>query len=441
MFMAYVVYIIDSHLFFVGIFMIKILLLTFLMVNAAWAEPMDRIVAVVNNEVLLESELVDMEQTVRQQLRQRNATMPPSDVLRKQVMERLILQRVQLQKADSIGIRVGDDALNAALKQIAENNKITLREFRDVLAKDGYDFADFRDSIREEMIISRLRKSQVEDRVVVSDREIDTYLTTQAVQGGSETSYHLLHMLINVPEAASPEQVQIAQAKLDNILGLLDAGGDFSEVASGYSDGQNALEGGDLGWRKKGELPSLFSDVVPSLEVGEVSKPLRSGSGYHLVMVKDKKSEETHLVKQTLASHILIKTNELTTDIDAEKRLEQLRERILNGDDFSELARAHSDDTGSAIAGGSLGWSSPGAMVPEFEEKMNELPIGGVSEVFKSRFGWHLINIDDRREQNMAEEFKRNKARAEIRQRKIEEDLESWLRELRDESYVEYRDF
>lgn len=421
--------------------MIKILLLTFLMVNAVWAEPMDRIVAVVNNEVLLESELVDMEQTVRQQLRQRNAAMPPSDVLRKQVMERLILQRVQLQKADSIGIRVGDDALNAALRQIAENNKITLREFRDVLEKDGYDFADFRDSIREEMIISRLRKSQVEDRIVVSDREIDTYLTTQAVQGGSETSYHLLHMLINVQEAASPEQVQIAQAKLDNILGLLNAGGDFSEVASGYSDGQNALEGGDLGWRKKGELPSLFSDVVPSLEVGEVSKPLRSGSGYHLVMVKDKKSEETHLVKQTLASHILIKTNELTTDNDAEKRLEQLRERILNGDDFSELARAHSDDTGSAIAGGSLGWSSPGAMVPEFEEKMNELPIGGVSEVFKSRFGWHLVKVDDRREQNMAEEFKRNKARSEIRQRKIEEDLESWLRELRDESYVEYRDF
>jgi len=420
--------------------MIRILLLTFLMINAAWAEPMDRIVAVVNNEVLLESELVDMEQTVRQQLRQRNAAMPPSDVLRKQVMERLILQRVQLQKADSMGIRVGDDALNAALKQIAENNKITLREFRDVLAKDGYDFADFRDSIREEMIISRLRKSQVEDRVVVSDREIDTYLTTQAVQGGNETSYHLLHMLINVPEAASPEQVQTAQDKLNNIQALLDAGGDFSEVASGYSDGQNALEGGDLGWRKKGELPSLFADVVPSLAVGEVSKPLRSGSGYHLVMVKDKKSEETHLVKQTLASHILIKTNELTTDNDAKKRLEQLRERVLNGDDFAELARAHSDDTGSALAGGSLGWSSPGAMVPEFEEKMNALPINGISEVFKSRFGWHLIKINDRREQNMAEEFKRNKARDEIRQRKIEEDLESWLRELRDESYVEYRD-
>jgi len=420
--------------------MIRILLLALIMVNTAWAEPMDRIIAVVNNEVLLESELVEMEQTVRGQIRQRNTAMPPRDVLRKQVMERLILQRVQTQKADKVGIRVGDDALNAALRQIADNNKITLREFRDVLADDGYDFADFRDSIREEMIISRLRKSQVEDRVVVSDREVDTYLTTQSVQGSSETSYNLLHILISVPEAAAPEQLQIAQDKLKNIQELLSAGGDFSEVAAGYSDGQNALEGGDLGWRKKGGLPTLFSDVVPNLAVGEVSKPLRSGSGYHLVVIKEKKSEETYLVKQTLASHILIKTNELTTDKDAQKRLEQLRERVINNEDFAELARANSDDTGSAIEGGSLGWSSPGAMVPEFEEKMNVLPIGGLSVVFKSRFGWHMIKIIDRREQNMAEEFKRNKARAQIRQRKIEENLESWLRELRDESYVEYRD-
>lgn len=420
--------------------MIRFLLLALIMVNTAWAEPMDRIIAVVNNEVLLESELEEMEQTVRGQIRQRNTAMPPSDVLRKQVMERLILQRVQIQEAGKVGIRVGDDALNAALRQIADNNKITLREFRDVLAKDGYDFADFRDSIREEMIISRLRKSQVEDRVVVSDREVDTYLATQSVQGSSETSYNLLHILISVPEAAAPEQLQVAQNKLNNIQELLRAGSDFSEVAAGYSDGQNALEGGELGWRKKGGLPSLFSDVVPNLAVGEVSQPLRSGSGYHLVVVKEKKSEETYLVKQTLASHILIKTNELTTDKDAQKRLEQLRERVVNDEDFAELARANSDDTGSAIEGGSLGWSSPGAMVPEFEEKMNALTIGGLSDVFKSRFGWHMITIVDRREQNMAEEYKRNKARAEIRQRKIEENLESWLRELRDESYVEYRD-
>ncbi|MDC9725526.1 MAG: peptidylprolyl isomerase [Gammaproteobacteria bacterium] len=420
--------------------MIRFLLFTLMMVGTAWAEPLDRIVAVVNNEVLLESELVDMERTIRQQIRQRNSAMPPSEILRKQVLERLIVQRVQIQTASRVGVRVGDDALNAALRQIAGNNQLTLREFRDVLQEDGLDFSDFRESIREEMIISRLRKAMVEDKVVVSDREIDNYLKIQAVQGGTETSYQLSHILISVPEAALPEEVQSAQDKLTKVQTLLQAGTDFSEVAAGYSDGQNALEGGDLGWRKQGELPSLFADAVPSLTVGQVSEPLRSGSGFHLVMLADKKSEETHLVKQTLASHILIKTNELTTDEDAEKRLNTLLERILNGDDFAELARAHSDDTGSAIADGSLGWSSPGVMVPEFEEKMDALGNGEVSEVFKSRFGWHIIKVYDRREQNMAEEYNRNKARAQIKSRKVAEELESWLRQLRDEAYIEYRD-
>jgi len=420
--------------------MIKILLFTLMMVSSAWAEPLDRIIAVVNDEVLLESELVDLERTVRQQMRQRNSTMPPADVIRKQVLERLIVQRVQIQKAARSGVRVGDDALNAALRQIAVNNKLSLREFRDVLEDDGLDFADFRNSIREEMTISRLRKAMVEDKILVTDREIDNYLATQAVQGSSETSYHLAHILITVPEAASPEEVQAGQEKLTKVQQLLSSGSAFSEVAAGYSDGQNALEGGDLGWRKQGELPSLFASAVPTLAVGEVSKALRSGSGFHLVTLVDKKSEETHLVKQTLASHILIKTNQLTTDKDAEKRLNALHERITNGDDFAELARAHSDDPGSAIEGGSLGWSTPGAMVPEFEEKMNELANGEVSPVFKSRFGWHIIKVYERREENMAEEYNRGKARIQIKNRKVAEELESWLHQLRDEAYIEYRD-
>ncbi len=421
--------------------MIKIILFfTLLMLNSAWAAPLDRIVAVVDDEVLLQSELESMENTVRQQLRQRDAAVPPSDVLRKQVLERLIIQRLQMQKAIKVGIRVDDNELNAALRQIAGNNNMTLRQFRDVLEQDGFAFSDFRESIREEMVISRLRKSQVEDRVVVSDREIDNFLATQVSQGGDETSYHLLHILITLPEAASPEQVQAAQKKLDKVQALLAEGADFSEVAAGYSDGQNALEGGDLGWRKSGELPSLFATDVPKLKVSEVSPVLRSGSGFHLVKLQDKKSSESHLVKQTLASHILIRTNELVTDEDAEARLNSLRVRILNGEDFAELARANSDDTGSAIEGGSLGWSSPGVMVPEFEEKMNQLANGEVSEVFKSRFGWHLMKVYDRREENMADEFRRNKAREQIKSRKVAEDLESWLRQLRDEAYVEYRD-
>ena len=419
--------------------MIKYLIVGLLLATNVWAQSLDKIVAVVNDEVILESDLQDMEQTIRQQIRQRDAAMPPSDILRKQVLERLIMQRLQIQEADKVGIRVGDDALNAALKQIADKNQLTLRQFRDVLEKDGYDFSQFRETIRDEMIIARLRKSQVEDRVVVSDREVDNFLATQKIQDGGQVEYDLQHILISLPEAASPEEVQAAQEKLEKVQALLKEGGDFSQVAAGYSDGQNALEGGELGWRKQGELPSLFADVVPTLAVGEVSQPLRSGSGFHLVRVKDKKSEDVHLVKQTLASHILIKTNELTTDEEAQQRLEKLRERIVNGEDFAELARANSDDTGSAIDGGSLGWVSPGVMVPEFEEKMNSLAVGEMSDVFKSRFGWHLIKVFARREENMAEEYQRSKAREQIRQRKIDEEMETWLRSMRDEAYVEYR--
>ena len=417
--------------------MIKFLLLSLLIFGTAWAEPLDRIVAVVNNEVILESELDDMERNVRQRS---DGSFSDDAILRNQVLERLIMQQIQVQKAASIGIRVGDDSLNAALRQIASNNNLSLREFRDVLEKDGFDFIDFRESIREDMIISRLRKKEVGDKVIVSEREIDNFLATQAVQGNDNTTYHLLHILISVPEAALPEQVQMAQIKLKKVQGLLNSGTDFVEVATSYSDGQNALEGGDLGWRTQSELPSLFADKVLALEVGQYSDAIRSGSGFHIIKLAGEKNTETHLVKQTLASHILIRTDELTSDEEAEQRLNQLRDRILSGEDFAELARAHSDDTGSAIADGSLGWSSPGAMVPEFEQQMEPLEIGEVGVVFKSRFGWHLIKVYERREENMAEEFNRNKAREQIRQRKIEEDTESWLRQLRDESFVEYRD-
>ncbi|AFI85027.1 peptidylprolyl isomerase [Methylophaga nitratireducenticrescens] len=420
--------------------MIKYLLVGLLLANSVWAAPLDRIVAVVNNEIILDSELVDMEQTVRQQLRQRNAAIPSSDILRRQVLERLIMQKLQLQRAEMSGIRVADDALNAAVRQIAENNNLTIRQFRDALESDGYDFTEFRETIREEMIISRLRKSEVEDSIVVSEREVDNFLATQNLQGDSEQAFRLLHILVGVPDAPTPEQVQEAEKKLTVIQDLLAEGGEFSEIAAGYSDGQNALEGGDLGWRKQAELPTLFAGVVPNLSVGEVSDVIRSGSGFHLIKLAEKRSEETHLVKQTKARHILIKTNELVTDEAAEKRLQQLRERILNGEDFAELAKAHSEDTGSAIEGGSLGWTSPGVMVPEFEEVMNSLAEGEVSDVFQSRFGWHLIQVEERREQNMADEFKRNKAREQLKQRKVEEELESWLRAMRDEAYIEYRE-
>jgi peptidyl-prolyl cis-trans isomerase SurA len=420
--------------------MIKFLFLSLLMMTSVWAQPMDRIVAVVNDEVVLQSELFEMAQTISLQMRKRQVALPPQDVFISQVLERLILKRLQIQTAARIGIRLGDDDLNGSIKNIAQNNNMTLTQFREVLERDGYDYVLFRESIREDMIVSRLNKVQVGDKILVSDREIDNFLATQAVQGGIQDAYRLYHILVSIPDAASPEQVQTAEAKLKKVQLLLASGGDFSEIASGYSDAQNALEGGDLGWRLQGELPSLFSAVVPSLEVGDVSDVIRSGGGFHLVKLHEKKSQEEHMVKQTSASHILIKTNDIVSDEDAENRLKTLRTRVDNGDDFTELARAHSDDMVSAIRGGSLGWSTPGMMVPEFEKQLNALADNEMSEVFKSRFGWHLILLHERREQNMAEEYKRSKAREQIHSRRMAEELEAWTRQLRDEAYVEYRD-
>lgn len=420
--------------------MIRFLCLFLLMSLSVWAQPMDRIIAVVDDEVVLESELVDMAQTLSLQLQQRQMALPPRDVFLSQVLERLIMKKLQMQEAARRGIRLGDDDLNASIKQIAQNNNMSLAQFREVLERDGYDYNTFRESIREDMIISRLNKVKIGDTIIISEREIDNFLATQAVQGGgAQDGYRLAHILISVPEAPSPEELQAAQDKLEKVQALLASGGDFSEIASGYSDGQNALEGGDLGWRAQGELPSLFAKVVPKLAVSEVSEVLRSGSGFHLVKVMDKKSHETHMVKQTSASHILIKTNDVVTDENAKNRLQTLRVRVENGEDFAELARAHSDDMVSAIKGGSLGWTTPGMMVPEFEKQMNALANNEMSEVFKSRFGWHLIMLHERREQNMAEEYKRSQARELIHKRKMAEEVEAWLRQLRDEAYVEYR--
>ena len=401
---------------------------------------MDRIIAVVENEVLFESELRDMIKTISLQLDKRQVALPPQDILVSQVLERLIIKKVQMVTADRIGIKLDDDDLNNSIKGIAQNNNMSISQFRDAIEADGYDFNTFRETIRGDMIISRLHKVQVGDKIIISEREIDNFLATQEAQGSMEDAYYLLHILISVPEAASPKQVQAAQKKLKKVKLLISEGGNFSEIASGYSDGQNALEGGVLGWRTQGELPSLFANHVPKLAVSEVSEVIRSASGFHLVKLTDKNSQETHMVKQTSASHILINTNELVSDEDAKSRLENLRLRVEKGQKFSELARAHSDDMVSALRGGDLGWASAGTMVPEFEQRMNALAKNQMSEVFKSRFGWHLILLHDRREQNMADEYKRTKAREQIHSRRKAEEVDTWLRELRDSSYVEYRD-
>lgn len=400
---------------------------------------LDRIVAVVNDGIILQSELDGFLHTVKAQLRAQNTAPPPDSVLRRQALERLILQRLQMQMAERTGIRVDDETVNRAVREIARRNQLTLDQFRRVLERDGFSFAKYREDIRAEIMISRLQQRNVDSRIEVSDREVERLLEQRASLGREDMRYKLGHILIAVPEAASPEEVRAARAKAERVLTQLRAGADFARTAVSVSDGQQALEGGSLGWFRRGRLPSAFVEPVTQLRPGETSEVIRSPSGFHIVKLEGVKGGDKHIVEQTLARHILMRTSEIRSDEEARRQLLQLRQRILAGEDFGELARAHSDDTLSAREGGSMGWVGPGELVPKFEETMNALEIGEVSEPVQTRYGWHLIQVRDRREHDDTEEFRRAKAKEVIRARKRQEQLELWLRQLRDEAYVEYR--
>jgi peptidyl-prolyl cis-trans isomerase SurA len=422
--------------------LIRALVLSALFLAGATAkatEPLDRIVAVVNDGVVLQSELNERTNRIRDQLREQQTSLPDDEVLRKQVLDRLVMEKIQLQLAERSSIRVDDRLVNANLRRMAEANGLTLDEFRRAMEQDGYSFAEFREEIRTQLIISRLRSQQVENRIQVTDQEIDNELANVAAGGEREQEYLLSHILVAVPEAAGPGEIQAARTKAQSLLDRLQAGENFHELAVAESDGQKALEGGDVGWRKASQIPTLFADAVREMRPGQTSGLIRSASGFHIVKVEDIRGDEKHMVIQTHARHILIKPDALTTAEDARTRLEQLRIRIKGGDDFATLARSHSQDTVSAARGGDLAWVNPGEMVPEFEEVMDALQPGEISEPFESRFGWHLVEILERRDYDSTEEYRRNRAREAIFKRKSIEETAIWLRRLRDESYVEYR--
>lgn len=399
----------------------------------------DHIVAVVNNDVIMASELDDKMRSIKEQLRERGTKLPPTPVLQKQVLDRMVMTKLQLQMAEKHGIRVDDETLNRAISNIAAQNQVSLDQFRKILEKDGYNYAQFREDIRHQIIISRLQQEAVDNRVIVSDREINNYLATQQHQGQSEKEYRLSHILISMPTSPTTQQLQKTKAKAEMVLKKLKAGADFSEVAASYSDGQQALEGGDLGWRKSSQVPTLFTDAVARMHKGDISGLIRSPSGFHIIKLTDVRDSKKVVVTQTHARHILIKTDDLTSDRDAVRRLKQLRQRIEGGANFAELARSNSNDTVSAAEGGDLGWISPGDMVPEFEEVMNSLKPGEVSQPFRTRFGWHIVQVLGRRKHDSTADVRRAHARQAIRQKKVEEARENWLRDLRDEAYVEYR--
>lgn len=406
------------------------------------AYPIDRIVAVVDDGVILESELYFKVESIRHSLQQSNTRLPPEEVLIKQVLERLIVDKLQEQMAERGGIKVDEETLHAAVVQIAQRNGMTLEKFRRSLSNEGMEYADFVAQIRNEITISRLRASQINSQIKVSDLEIRNYLEAKEKgSGGADEQYLLGHILIATPSAASPAEVQKAKEKAEKLLSEIRRGMDFKQAALSSSDDEKALKGGDLGWRKKAEIPGLFAEYIDGMNEGDVVGPVHSSSGFHLIKLLGLrgKSGAEHRLTKTHVRHILIKPNELINNDDARQKIISLRNRIEHGDDFANLAKGHSDDKGSAIKGGDLGWVQPGALVPQFEEAMNALTLKQLSEPVQTQYGWHLIQVLERQESDDTDEYLKNQAREEIFRRKVDEETELWLRRLRDEAYVEIR--
>jgi len=405
----------------------------------AATEELDAIVAVVNNDVVVSSELDKEIQLVIPQMKQRGTPLPPEPQLRKQVLDRLILKHLQQQRAKELGIKVSDAMVNEALNNIANRNGLTLPELQATLEAGGIDFDDFSKDTRSQILTSRLQSQEVVKKIQVTDQEIDRFLAKESSRLVEREQVRLQHILIALPDNPTPQQVKAAETKAKRLVTKLRGGADFATLAARDSDGRNALEGGDLGWFEMGAVPSLVSDLAYSLAKDEISDPLRSPSGFHIIKLTDIKAAAPKSVTQTKARHILIRTNEIVSDADAKRRLSQLRTRIQGGDDFGMLARAHSDDTGSALKGGELGWVNPGDTVPEFEETMQGLGVNEISQPFKSPFGWHILQVEERRSQDTSGDIMRIKAREALQRRKAEEATEEWLRQLRDEAYVEIR--
>lgn len=399
---------------------------------------LDRIVAVVNEEVITQQELSARVDFALRQLRQQGTQPPAREVIERQLIERLITDRVQMQHARDIGLRVDDAELDRALVRISEGNKLSPTQMRAAIEKDGIPFEKFREDLRNEITLSRMREREVAQKIVITESEIDNFIQSRQSQGRND-EYNISHILVTVPENATPEQLQARRARAEQALAQLKAGTDFRQVAAAFSDAPEALQGGLIGWRESSRLPALFVDALRPLKAGELSELVRSPNGFHILKLNERRGGQAAImVQQTHARHILIKTNELVSEAEARNRLLVLKERLDNKADFAELARSRSED-GSAARGGDLGWLSPGDTVPEFEQAMNALKPGEISQPVRSPFGWHLIEVLERRTQDMTREGQRLNARQALRERKTDEAYQEWVRQLRDRAYIEQR--
>ncbi len=402
-------------------------------------QTLDYIVAIVDDDVVLASELVDRLKSVRAQMRSANMQIPPDKVLFNQMLERLIMESIQLQMGKRAGIRIDDESLTDALEGIAKQNKMTLEQFTAALAHDGMSYNDFRDEVRREMIIQRVQRGAVNRRIYLSDEEIDAFLASPLGQQTLSDEYRVGHILIAVDSNAKPETVAKAQAEANSIYDQLKAGADFRQMAIAHSSDSRALEGGDLGWRKAGELPTVFAEEVLGLKVGETAPPVRSSSGFHIVQLLDKRGAGTEVVEQAHVRHILVKPSEIRSEADTKALIDDIHRRLVAGEDFATLARLYSEDPSSALTGGDLGWVEPDKFAPEFADMMRATPTGKLSEPFHSKFGWHVLQILGRRQHDMSEDARRDLAIRVLHNRRYEEELQAWLKEIRDEAYVEIR--
>ncbi|MCU7892199.1 MAG: peptidylprolyl isomerase [Candidatus Thiodiazotropha sp. (ex Ustalcina ferruginea)] len=403
----------------------------------AAVKELDHIVALVNDDIIARSELNSQTREMLAQLAQKRASLPPIRILQQQVLERMITKRLQLQTAQRLGLSVNDATLTKAITNIAETNQISLLQLRETLEADGISFPLFREQLRDDILINRLKQKEVINRIVITEQDVATFLAREIGTSRQRSAAHLLHILIATPEGASPQDVQAAKQQAQSVYDQLQQGADFSDLALRLSDGRQALDGGDLGWIEISRIPSLFTSVIDEMEPGSISEPIRNASGFHIVKLAEVKGGNKLIINQTHARHILVNTNEIVSDSEAQQRLETLRERIIDGDSFESLARSHSDDKASAIKGGDLGWTCPGDLVDQFEEQMNALEINQISEPFQTQFGWHIVQPLERRQHDNTEEALKNRARQEIQKQKSEEAIALWLRRLRDEAYIE----
>jgi peptidyl-prolyl cis-trans isomerase SurA len=420
--------------------LLAVLLAAFSVTASAQVEILDKVVAIVDEDVVLESEVQRRLATIYAQIQQSGTQPPPQEIVVQQVLERLISERLQLNMGYSAGIRITDAELNDAMVRIASSNQLTMEQYAEQVHASGSTLSNVREEIRNEMILMRVQQGQVMRRIRISSQELDNFLNSEEGRFMTSPDVNVGHILLPVPSGKNNDEVNAILQRAQGLLDEANSGTDFRQLAIANSSDQTALQGGDLGWRKMAQLPGVFIEAVEKLEIGQISEPIRSDAGYHLIKLYERKGGGEQLIEQHFARHILIKPNEIRDEATAVSQLTELRERIKAGEDFALLSKEFSEDPGSALNGGELGWSTPGMFVPEFEQTMGSIELNEVSAPFLSQFGWHILQVTERRNQDFSENITRNRAQNLLRQRKYEEELQVWLQEIRDEAFVEIKE-